>query len=72
MRLGLDETGHRARRLTDRFRAHPNEIKQLGLGQAIVVAHRPAFRVCRVSVRPATNSALTADTPRGSDERREG
>lgn len=53
MRLGLDETGDRARRLTDRFRAHPNEIKQLGLGEAIVISHRPRFRVFRARVRPA-------------------
>jgi hypothetical protein len=50
--LGHDETGDRARRLTDRFRAHPNEIKQLGLGEAIVISHRPAFAVRPISVRP--------------------
>ncbi len=49
--FGLDEPGERARRLTDRFRAHPNIIKQLGLGQAIVVAHRPHFAVRTVAVR---------------------
>lgn len=50
--FGLDETGARQRRLNDRFRAHPNVIKQLGLGEAIVVAQRPRASVRRVSVRP--------------------
>src|SRR3954453_23143265 len=34
--IGWDEPGERARRLTDRFRAHPNVIKQLGRGEAVV------------------------------------
>jgi hypothetical protein len=53
LRLGWDETGDRARRLTDRFRAHPNMIKQLGRGEAIVVSHRPAFAVRRLRIRLA-------------------
>jgi hypothetical protein len=49
--LGLDETGDRARRLTDRFRVHPNVIKALGLGEAIVIADRPIRSVRHVKVR---------------------
>ncbi len=54
--LGLDESGQRARRLTDRFRAHPNTIKQLGLGQAILVSHRPTFAIRRISVQPGVSA----------------
>ena len=46
-----DETGERARRLTDRFRAHPNIIKKLGMGEAVVISHRPSFAVRPVRVR---------------------
>ncbi|MDB5862065.1 MAG: Type secretory pathway VirD4 component-like protein, partial [Ramlibacter sp.] len=49
--LGLDESGQRARRLTDRFRAHPNKIKQLRQGQAIVISTRPDFQVRHINVR---------------------
>lgn len=52
--LGLDETGRRARRLTDRFRAHPNVIKRLGLGEAIVVSQRPEFAVRRLRIDRAS------------------
>jgi len=51
-RIGWDESGERNRRLTDRFRAHPNDIKQLGQGEAVLVSQRPAFAVRRVRVRP--------------------
>jgi hypothetical protein len=51
LRLGWDETGERARRLTDRFRAHPNVIKSLGQGDAVVVTQRPSFAVRRLTVR---------------------
>jgi hypothetical protein len=69
--LGFDESGQRARRRTDRFRAHPNEIKLLPQGHAIVVmAPRTSTRrwwqwkakdprVLRVRVRPG----LTARPP---------
>jgi hypothetical protein len=57
--LGLDESGQRARRLTDRFRAHPNKIKQLRQGQAIVISTRPDFQVRHINVR----AGLTARPP---------
>jgi len=60
--LGLDESGQRARRLTDRFRAHPNSIKQLALGQAILVSHRPTFAIQQIRVR-AGISARRASAP---------
>jgi hypothetical protein len=50
--IGWDETGVRARRLTDRFRAHPNVIKQLAQGEAVLVTHRPRLEVRQVRVRP--------------------
>lgn len=49
--IGLDEPGTRNRRLTDRFRTHPNVIKQLPQGAAILVSQRPRFAVQRVSIR---------------------
>lgn len=55
--IGWDEAGERARRLTDRFRIHPNEIKALGLGEAAVISIRPTVTVRRVHVR----RALTTD-----------
>ena len=47
-----DESGERARRLTDQFRAHPNTIKQLRVGQAVLVRKRPAFAVDEITVEP--------------------
>ena len=61
-RLGWDETGARQRRLADRFRAHPNLIKQLGCGEAIVMSQRPAPRVLRVAVRRAGVRATRSRT----------
>ena len=57
--LGLDETGERNRRLTDRFRAHPNAIKQLSTGEAVVISLRPDFKVRRLKVRPGASSAVS-------------
>ncbi|HEX8082665.1 MAG TPA: hypothetical protein VF529_00135 [Solirubrobacteraceae bacterium] len=54
IRLGWDETGARQRRRADRFRAHPNAIKTLGCGEAVVVSHRPGFQVRRIHVRTAS------------------
>ncbi len=48
-----DESGERARRLTDQFRAHPNTIKQLAVGQAVLVRKRPAFAVDQITVDPS-------------------
>ena len=50
--IGWDETGDRARRLTDRFRAHPNTIKSLAQGQAILISTRP-HSVRHVHIRPS-------------------
>ena len=58
LRIGWDETGRRNRRLTDRFRAHPNAIKQLGQGEAIVVSQRPRFGVRRIRVRASSFRSL--------------
>lgn len=48
--IGWDEPGERARRLTDRFTAHPNRIKRLQTGQAIVITHRPTTTVHEIQV----------------------
>jgi conjugal transfer pilus assembly protein TraD len=58
--LGLDETGTRARRLTDRFRVHPNTVKALRLGEAIVITDRPTRTVRHVRVRPGITAQLSA------------
>jgi hypothetical protein len=55
--LGWDEPGERNRRLTDKFRVHPNQIKSLPLGEAAVISIRPEFTARRVRIR----RALTAD-----------
>jgi conjugal transfer pilus assembly protein TraD len=49
--LGLDETGSANRRLVQHFRAHPNTIKNLGVGQAVVITTRPNMEVRVVDVR---------------------
>jgi type IV secretory pathway TraG/TraD family ATPase VirD4 len=47
-----DESGERARRLTDQFRAHPNTLTELAVGQAVLVRKRPAFAVDEITVDP--------------------
>jgi hypothetical protein len=54
--MGLDEVGERNRRLTDRFRVHPNEIKQLGKGEAVVISQRPTLTVQRINVAPGLSA----------------
>jgi hypothetical protein len=54
--MGLDEVGERNRRLTDKFRVHPNEIKQLGKGEAVVISQRPTLSVLRVKVAPGLSA----------------
>jgi hypothetical protein len=48
--IGMDEVGERARRLSDRFRVHPNTIKQLARGEAILISQRPHFAATRIDV----------------------
>ncbi len=48
--MGMDEVGERARRLSDRFRIHPNTVKQLGKGEAVVISQRPEFAVTHLQV----------------------
>ena len=55
--IGWDETGVRARRLTDRFVAHPNVIKRLRIGEAVVVRQRPVGTTHLVRLRRAASSA---------------
>lgn len=54
-----DESGERTRRLTEQFRAHPNDIKQLATGQAILVRKDPTFVVEHVQVRPRQAAGTT-------------
>lgn len=62
--IGWDETGERARRLTDRFRVHPNEIKALELGQAAVISLRPTLTVRTVRIRRALTAEIRDATTR--------
>jgi conjugal transfer pilus assembly protein TraD len=55
-RVGWDETGARQRRLADRFRVHPNVVKTLACGEAIVISQRSGMRVRRVRVRLAAQA----------------
>jgi hypothetical protein len=50
--LGRDESGQRARRLTDHFIVHPNTIKRLTRGQAVVISKRPTHSVRVLQIRP--------------------
>ena len=43
--LRIDETGNRTRRLAEQLRAHPNTIRQLATGEAILIRDRPRFAV---------------------------
>jgi hypothetical protein len=63
LRLGWDETGERNRRLTDRFKAHPNVIKRLRLGEAVVIAQRPEPRVVQLRVRAGLNARRSLNEP---------
>ena len=56
LHIGLDEVGERNRRLTDRFRVHPNEIKQLTQGQAVIISQRPKLSVQRVRIEPGLSA----------------
>jgi energy-coupling factor transporter ATP-binding protein EcfA2 len=49
--FGADEPGERARRLTARYRAHPDQIKQLRTGEAFLISTRRGHGVRRVLVR---------------------
>jgi hypothetical protein len=55
-----DESGERTRRLTEQFRAHPNDIKQLATGEAVLVRKTPQFAVDHVRVR-APAAARTSE-----------
>ncbi len=50
-RLLGDESGERTRRLAEQFRAHPNDIKQLATGEAVLVRKHPSFSVDHVRIR---------------------
>jgi TraM recognition site of TraD and TraG len=60
LHIGLDEVGERARRLTDRFRVHPNTIKQLAKGEAVVISQRPSLHVQRVLIEPGLSARRRA------------
>jgi hypothetical protein len=66
-RIGWDEPGLRQRRRTDRFRAHPNVIKTLRTGDAVVIRQRPAVLVSLVRIR---RSRIPALGPPGRTERK--
>ncbi|RKQ90473.1 TraM-binding TraD/TraG-like protein [Solirubrobacter pauli] len=54
--MGLDEVGERNRRLTDKFRVHPNQIKHLGKGQAVVISQRPTLSATPVNIAPGLSA----------------
>ncbi len=67
------DTGRGTRRQVERFVVHPNEIKTLPRGEAVVIAKDPvaSTRIVRVtppataSVRPATSAERGAPPPAG-------
>jgi hypothetical protein len=60
-----DETGNRTRRLAEQFRAHPNTIRQLAIGEAILIRNRPRFTVEEIRIQP---TALVAGLRGGAPE----
>ena len=50
--LGRYDTGRGTRRQVERFIVHPNEIKRLGTGQAVVITKLPRAQVRTVRVMP--------------------
>jgi conjugal transfer pilus assembly protein TraD len=62
--LALDGGRGHGRTLAERFRAHPNTIRELRRGEAIVIARRPTHRVALVRVTPS----LTTRTPSSADQ----
>jgi hypothetical protein len=63
---GYGRTG--TRRLVEQFIVHPNEIKTLRTGEAIVLAKQPEASVRAVRVTPPrTGARATGAVPRGSD-----
>lgn len=73
--LGLDESGQRARRKTDRFRIHPNKIKALGTGQALLIVapktaeepDQPAKVRAEITQIRLGLSATASSRPRATD-----
>jgi hypothetical protein len=52
--LPTGDSGLGSRRLTDRYIAHPNTIRRLPTGHAILITHRPTFTVQHVHIDHAT------------------
>ena len=65
--IGSSATDQHGRRLNERFRAHPNVIRQLARGEAVVVSHRPQHAVRHVRVRAGLTASPSA-IPAGPDE----
>ncbi|MBV9309519.1 MAG: hypothetical protein JOZ73_01730, partial [Solirubrobacterales bacterium] len=47
------DNGRGTRREVEQFRVHPNEIKTLRTGEAVMIVKQPRARVQTVRVRPA-------------------
>jgi conjugal transfer pilus assembly protein TraD len=58
--IGLDEVGERNRRLTDKFRVHPNTIKQLRQGEAVIISQRPTLSVRRIKIEAGLSARRRA------------
>ena len=61
--LGHD-TGHGTRRLTEKFIVHPNQIKTLRTGEAVVISKIGGRRPRTVRVAPARHDEPAKSTPR--------
>jgi hypothetical protein len=65
--FGDRETGRSVAREVERFLVHPNVIKSLPTGRAVVITKVPDSRVQIVDVTPPAIHAARATGPRGSD-----
>lgn len=61
--LGLDEDGTGTRRRVEEFVVHPNRIKALPTGQAVVITTRPEKAVRVVDVRPGITARRPEPVP---------
>jgi type IV secretory pathway TraG/TraD family ATPase VirD4 len=67
--LGGYATGRGTRRMTEEFVVHPNEIKSLQAGEAVVITKLPAAATHTVRVAPPRRGGAPtrAAPPRGKD-----
>ncbi len=67
--LGGLDTGRRTRRQVEQFIVHPNEIKSLRTGHAVLITKLPVARARTVRVAPPAHDWAPTERPGGRPER---